>query len=60
MQQFLWFFMSNETYWYPSNVTYPTISAMSQTIKEYDNPVYSRSTHNLFISNEAIENGLNM
>ena len=34
LQHFPWFYVSNKICWYPSNLTYPNISAMSQTIKE--------------------------
>ena len=54
MRQFPWVFMIDEESWYPSDVTQPTISAMSQTIKEEADPVGSRSTKTLSISNEAI------
>ena len=33
---------------------------MYQTVKEEDDPVVSRSTKTLFISNEAIETGMNI
>ena len=41
-------------------MTYLTILDMYQTVKEEDDPVVSRSTKTLFISNEAIETGMNI
>ena len=54
IRYFIWVFITDETSWEPSNVTYPTISTTSQTMKEYADPVFSRSTQTLSISNEAI------
>ena len=52
--------MIDEKSWDTSNVTYPAISDMYKKMKEEDDPVSSRSTQTLFISNEAIETGINM
>ena len=52
--------MSDETSCNPSNVIYPTISAMFQKMKEESDLVVSRSNHTLSISNEAIEIDMNM
>ena len=52
--------MIDKKSWDTSNVTYPAISDMYKTMKEEDDPVGSRSTQTLFISNEAIETGINM
>ena len=60
LRQFPWVFTSNKTCWYPSNVTYPTISAMSKMMKDYYEPVGSMSTQTLSISKKSIENGMNM
>ena len=52
--------MSDEASWDPLNVTYPTISAMYHIVEEEAEPVGSRYTQTLSISNEAIETGMNM
>ena len=57
---FPWVLISNEASWYPLNVTYPIILAMSQTMKEDSDPVGSRSTKTLSISNKSIEIGMNI
>ena len=58
LRQFPWVFISDEASWDPSNITYLTILAMSQTIKEKADPVGSRSNQNLSISNSAIATGM--
>ena len=60
LRQFPHVFMSDETSLDPFILTYPTISAMSLTINEEAGPYGSRYTQTLFISNEAIETGINM
>ena len=49
MRKFPWVFMINETSWDTLHVTYPTISYMSQTIKDEADPFVSRFTHTLYI-----------
>ena len=60
LRQFPYVFMSDETSLDPFNLTYPTISAMSLTMKEEAGPYGSRYTQTFFISNEDIETGINM
>ena len=55
LRHFPWVFMSYESSWYPSNVTCPSILDMYQTIKEEAEPVGSRFTQTLYISNEALK-----
>ena len=51
LQQFPWIFMSVEARWDPSNLIWPTISTMSQKMKEEYDTVGSRSDHIVSISN---------
>ena len=46
-----WVIISDESRWDPYNVTYLTIWDMSEKMKKGDDPVGSRSTHTLSISN---------
>ena len=52
--------MTDEASWDPSNVTYPTISDMPQTMEEEDEQLSIRSTQSFSISNESIETGMHM
>ena len=64
LKQFLWVYMSDETCWDPSNVSYPSISAMyHQTMQEETYPVGHKSIQTLSTlstSNETIETGMDM
>ena len=60
LQQFPCFSISDKAIWYPTNLRYPGILAMSQTMEEEDAPVGSRSTQTFYISNEYIETGMKM
>ena len=56
LKKFPWVYMSDETCWDPSNVSYPSISAMHQTMQEETYPV----GQTLSSSNETMETGMDM